>query len=166
MAATIDRFRARRVQDVQTPAEEWLCLSLWLFVPCQCETTGFACRPLMRATGPLGCMHPRIRELLPLSRKKVVKSSSLRPRSSLLSRTSSCWHRPWHVRRHQSGYEHATQDRDRFIARALESLARPAESSLQGSGSKIEAAEDRARSRTQRARRDAREEGDMGGGCI
>jgi hypothetical protein len=59
-------------------------------------------------------------------------------------------------------YEHATQDRDRFIARALESLERPVESSLQGSDSTIEAAEDRARSRTQRARRAVEEESESG----
>ena len=58
-------------------------------------------------------------------------------------------------------YEHATQDRDRFIARALESFARPVESSLQGSESTIEAAEDRARSRTQRARRVAGEDNEI-----
>ncbi len=49
-------------------------------------------------------------------------------------------------------YEHATQDRDRFIARAPESLARPAETSPRGSDPTIVAAEDRVRSCTQRAR--------------
>jgi hypothetical protein len=43
-------------------------------------------------------------------------------------------------------YEHATQDRDRFIAQALESLARPAEMAPGVADSTVAAAEDRARS--------------------
>jgi len=55
-------------------------------------------------------------------------------------------------------YEHATQHRDRFIAEALESLARPADTPLSGSESAAETAEVSARSRTQRARRGEAEE--------
>ena len=45
-------------------------------------------------------------------------------------------------------YEHATQDRERFIARALESPAKPAKMSPGVADSTVAAAEDRARSRT------------------
>ena len=58
-------------------------------------------------------------------------------------------------------YEHATQDRDRFTARALESLARPIEPLPRSSNATIKAAEDRARSRTQRARRAVGEESEI-----
>ena len=58
-------------------------------------------------------------------------------------------------------YEHAAQHRDRFIAEALEALARPVDPPSRGSESTTGTAEDSARSRTQRARRVVGEEGEI-----
>jgi hypothetical protein len=50
-------------------------------------------------------------------------------------------------------YEHATQERDRFIAHALESFAGPGDADANAPLTAVSDREDRARSRTQRARR-------------
>jgi integrase len=55
-------------------------------------------------------------------------------------------------------YEHATQNRDRFIAEALKRLARSADPSSEGSESSSEDPRDSDHSRTQRARRVVGEE--------